>query len=280
MAETAFITQFRTETIKGFEQRSSLLRAAVTTEAVIKGNTATFLVASSGGRTAVTRGVNGLYPAGVNSLAQVSATLVDWTDLARVTDFNVFASQGNQKMILQQECIGVINRKIDDDIIGMLDTATVDTGPATTADINLVVKAVVILGNAQVPIEEEDNMFAVVTPAFMGYLSQIPEFASADYADVKPLTGSLGARYKRFMGLNWIMHPRLTGVGTAAEKCYIFHRNAVGHAVNSAGMDVAIGYDDEQAYSYARASVYMGSKVLQNTGIVQMIHDGSAYVGT
>lgn len=279
MADYAFQTQFRQETVQGFEQRSTLLRAAVTTEAVIKGNTATFLVASSGGRSAITRGVNGRYPAGVNNLAQLSAVLVDWTDLALVTDFNVFASQGNQKLILQQEGIGVMNRKVDDDIIGCLDLATVDTGAATTADLGLVVKAKVILGNAQVPVNEVDNMFAVVSPAYMGYMLQIPEFASADYVNVKPLAGPM-ASYPRYLGLNWIEHPRLTGVGTAAEKCYIFHRASIGHAVNTGAMDVAIGYNEEQAYSFARVSAFMGSVVLQNNGIVQMIHDGSAYVGT
>ena len=279
MAESAFITQFRQETIVGYEMRASLLAGSVTRESVIKGNTATFLVANSGGRKATTRGVNGRYPAGVNNLTQVSATLVEWTDLAEITDFNIFASQGDQRQVLQRECLGVVNRKEDDDIIASLDTATVDTGAATTADLNLIVKAQVILGNAFVPTEEEDNMFAVVTPAFMGYLHQIPEFANSQYVDVRPMNGPVG-RYKRWMGINWIMHPRLTGVGTASEKCYMYHRAAIGHAANSAGMDVQIGYDARQALSWARASMFIGTTVLQNTGIVQMIHDGSAYVGT
>ena len=63
MATSAAITQYRTETIKGFEQNQSLLRSTVTTESVIKGNTATFLVADSGGANATTRGINGLIPA-------------------------------------------------------------------------------------------------------------------------------------------------------------------------------------------------------------------------
>jgi hypothetical protein len=41
----------------------------------------------------------------------------------------------------------------------------------------------------------------------------------------------------------------------------------------------AIGYDEEQDYSFAGASGYFGSKLLQNSGVVQMVHDGSACVG-
>ena len=48
MSDTAYQTQYRQEFIAGFEQRQSLLRDTVTTEAVIKGNTAVFLVADSG----------------------------------------------------------------------------------------------------------------------------------------------------------------------------------------------------------------------------------------
>lgn len=76
--DTAFQVQYRSEFIATFEQRQTLLRDSVTTEAVIKGNTATFLVAGSGGATAKTRGVNGLIPARADSLTQTSATLAEW----------------------------------------------------------------------------------------------------------------------------------------------------------------------------------------------------------
>ncbi|MGH6892917.1 MAG: phage capsid protein, partial [Dongiaceae bacterium] len=101
MAATAFQTQYRQEFIAGFEQRQSLLRNSVTTESVIKGNTATFLVADSGAATAVTRGVDGLIPSRNDNLTQTSATLAEWHDLVKKTNLNVFASQGNQRAIMQ-----------------------------------------------------------------------------------------------------------------------------------------------------------------------------------
>ena len=54
----------------------------------------------------------------------------------------------------------------------------------------------------------------------------------------------------------------------------------IGHAVNKDGMSVTLGYDEEDDYSFTRASIFMGSKLLQNTGIVQIVHDGSAYVAS
>lgn len=105
---------------------------------------------------------------------------------------------------------------------------------------------------------------------------QVPEYASADFVEVKPFSGP-ARPYRRWAGVNWICHPQLTGVGTATEKCYMYHRDAIGHAINTGEMDVAVGYDEEQDYSYARTTAFIGSKLLQNSGVVQMKHDGSGY---
>ncbi len=276
MAATAFQTQYRQEFIAGFEEKQSLLRSAVVTEAVIKGNTATFLVADSGGATAVTRGVNGLIPSRSDNNSQESATLAEWHDLVQKTGFNVFGSQGDQRRIMQETTMGVVNRKIDADIIAQLDTASIDTGTSATGSVALVAKSLGYLGNAEVPIQDMDNMFGVITPGFWAYLMQTKEFASGEYVDVKLFSGAIKKMW-RWFGVNWIMHPNLTGVGTSTEKCYIFHRNAIGHAVDTKGIQSPVGYDEEQDYSWARCSVYMGSKLLQNTGIVQVKHDGSAF---
>ena len=285
MADTAFQRQYRQEFIAGFEDRQSVLRATTVQEAVIKGNEATFLVATSGSAIAVTRGVNGLIPARADSLTQTTATLREYHDLVRKTNFNIFASQGDQRRIMQMTSMGVINRQIDNLIITQLDTATNATGAtASQASLDMVVWARTVLGNNFVDLSDEDNSFGLVTPAFEGYLMQIPEFASSDYVEVKPLTGP-ARRFRRWAGVNWIIHPRLTnsvgagGTG-ASEQCYMYHRNALGCAVDREGIDAAAGYDEEQAYSYARTSIHMGAAALQNSGIVQMLHDASGYAAT
>lgn len=276
MAETAFQTQYRDEFIAAFEERQSLLSACTVTEAVVSGNTATFLVAGSGGATAVTRGVNGLIQARADDNNQLSATLAEWHDLVRKTGFNVFASQGNQRQIMQMTTMAVINRKIDADIIAQLDTATIDTGASASASLAMVAKAKAALGYAEVPTEEADNVFGVVTPGFMANLMQLREFASKEYVDVAMFAGPT-RKMLRWYGVNWIEHPNLTGAQTATEKCYLFHRNAIGHAVDKDRIKSPVGYDEEQDYSWARASVFMGSKLLQNTGVVQMKHDGTQF---
>ena len=273
MADTAFQTLYRQEFIAGFEQKQSLVRQTVTTEANVNGNTAVFLVADSGSASAVTRGTNGLIPARADNLTQNSCTLAEWHDLVRRTGFNLYASQGDGRRIMQDTTMAVLNRKIDSDIIAQLETGTQDTGTAATMSLSLAMYAVAILGNNAVPMD--GNISALITPAAYAYLMQTKEFASVDYVNNKPFES--GMTMFRWAGINWIVHPNLTGKGTSAEKCIVYHKSAIGHACDLASIQTAVGYDEEQDYSFARATGYFGSKLLQNTGVVIVNHDGSAY---
>jgi hypothetical protein len=276
MAVEAAVTQFRKQFVAQFEENVSVFRTMTTKESMVNGLTATFLVAGSGSDTAVTRGVNGQIPYGNPTNTQVSATLVETHAPYELTGFNIFASQGDQKQIMQRASMSVINRDIDLKALAELANATIDTGASATASNALVEKSLAALGNAGVAIEEENNMFAVISPAFRAYLRQNTEFSSGDYVDVKPLVGPVRKMW-RWGGVNWAVTSLVSGKATATELCYMFHRNALGWAVNVGEDKIAIGYDDKQDTSWSRCTIYHAFKILQNTGIVQMKHDGSAF---
>jgi hypothetical protein len=279
MAETAFQIQYRQEMIKGFEQRNSLLRDSVTTEAVIKGQQATFLIVDSGDKTAVTRGANGNIPYYANNNTQVTATLQEKHGPYKVTGFVDFASQGDQRMAAQMNALSVLHRDVDQVIIDELETATNNTGSAVPATLSLVTKAMTKLGNNKVPFDGQ--IYGLITPAFLGYLMQIPEFGSADFVQKKPLDGDNAAwmdqpGFYNWSNVKWIVHPELPGVGTSAEKCFLYHKSAIGHAANVGDMRTFMGYDEVDGFSYCRAELFHGAKLLQNSGAVIINHDGSA----
>src|ERR1700732_2828356 len=112
MADSAFQIQYRQEFIAQFEQGQSWLRNVCTTEAVIKGNQAMFLVAGSGGAPAPTLG--------------------EVQNKPQRTEFNNFASQGDGRRIMQSSTVKVLNRKIDQDILGMLSGAPNTLGAGQT----------------------------------------------------------------------------------------------------------------------------------------------------
>lgn len=290
MADTALQIQYRQSFQDGFEQRQTLLRDLVTTEAVFAGNQAKFLIADTGGARAVTRTAGGLIPSRPDNLTQPTITLREIFDKPIETNFNIFATQGGSGVrmaIMQKGTMGVVNREIDQDIITALNTATLNTGAAasgaTPANIlTMLAKARAILQNGEVP--WDNQITALVTPAFESYLMiGVPQYASADYVNSKPFEdgGNLWSdrpRYRHWMGMNWVVHPNLPGAGTNAEKNFIFHRSAVGHAANVGGMSSELGYNEEHDYTFALTKIYAGAGLLNNAGVVVMNHDGSALV--
>lgn len=276
MASSADIIAYRNETIFGFEQKQSYFRATVTSESVIKGNVATFLVADTIGVQAVTRGRNGLIPSRGDNFAQPAVTLTEWHDKPQRTEFDIFSGQGDGKRILQAGTTKVINRKIDDLIITDLTTATHTTGAAQTATLALLLKAQAILGNNDVEIEDEENIFCALSPAARAYLMQVKEFSSSDYVDVKPFVGP-AKRMLRWAGINFFVSNRLSGRTGTSEKLLMWHRDAIGYAANTGDMKVDADENRENSYFWAKASIFAGAKLLQNSGVVVIPHDGSAY---
>lgn len=283
MVDTAYQTQYRDEFVAAYEVHASLLRETVTTEAIINGNQAVFLVAGSGGASAVTRGANGLIPARNDDNAQNTVTLGEWHDLVRKTGFNIFASQGNQRQIMQMTSMAVMNRKTDEQIITVLNTGTVSVGAAgATPTVSLFQNGVVKLQNAAVP--WDSNITFTCQPSFLAFLEQAPEFSNAQYVDVKPLAGGdNNASWRdKPMAYRWrntliLMHPSLPGKATASEKSFMYHKTSAGHAANTGGISTAVGYNDEQDYTYARTTCFMGALLLQNAGVVVFTTDGTVY---
>lgn len=280
MVDIVYQDQYREEFIAAFEQRVSILRDTVTTEAVIRGNTAIFLVAGSGDAEAVTRDSRGLIPARSDDQSQNTATLQEWHDLVRKTKFNVLSSQGNQREIMQMTTMAVVNRKVDDDITTTLNTGTVTIGSSTDIpSTGLFQHGRVKLSNASVP--WDSNVTLLCQPSFLSYLEEAPEFSSADYVSLRTFAGQDANWRDQPQAYRWrscliLEHPNLPGKGTSSEKSFLYHKTAIGHAAHTGGMESLVGYNEEQGYSWARCSIDMGSVLMQNTGVVVITADGSA----
>lgn len=283
MPDSAFQEKFRRETIMGFEKRQSLARRTVTTEAMMEGNRATFLVADSGGASAVTRGINGDIPTRPDNLNQFTCTLREWHDIPERTNFNIFASQGEGRRIMQQTSMAVINRKIDNDIHTELSNATLNWGAAqalnpgtNNEDISQITLVKTKLMNNFAT--EDAPLYALITPAFYGQMMKMKQFVSADYIQDKKFEGVPKDRAFSWYGVNWIVDAGLPGVGTANESCFMFSQLAIGHAANTSSMVTEVGYDAKFDKSWARCSIFMGSKLLQNSGIIKMPHNATGLV--
>ncbi len=284
MADIAPVIQYREEFVQGFEQHASLLRETVTTEAVIKGNIAVFDVIDSGAAQAVTRGINGLIPARSDNNTQNNCLLGEWHDLVRKTNFNIFESQGNQRAAMQMTSMAVLNRKIDSQIITELNGGTITIGAAgAVPTVSLFQNARVKVTNAAVP---WDNLTFLCGASYTAFLEQAPEFANAQYVDVRPYAGDNPSWRDRKQAYYWrktliIEHPNIPGKATTSEKAFLYHKAAIGQAcdVDKVGDEgkPMIGYNEEQDYSWARTTLFCGAKLLQNAGDVVISYDGTIY---
>jgi hypothetical protein len=177
--------------------------------------------------------------------------------------------------------MGTLNRKIDDTIVQELNNGTITVGATgTIPNISLFQNARVKLSNASVP--WDSNITFLCQPSMLAYLEQAPEFANAQYVDIRPYSGDAPDWRDAPMAYRWrnvliVEHPNLPGKATSTEKSFLFHKTAIGHAANTDGVDTDVGYNGEQNYSYARATLFMNAKLLQNTGVIVVSHDGSAY---
>lgn len=287
MAETANQTLYRQELVKAFERRWGALGPRCTTDGIASGSSYVFNVNGSGDATAVTRGTNGLIPSRANSDTQNTCTMTEWHDKPQATRFNIFAGQAGagRRAALQEESIGVLNRKADALIITALETSTQYAG--TTASILTVDKVmhaltVIMTGDATL---STNDCTGVLTPAAFAYLMQAKEVTSKDFVDSSVLpgmtNGTPGAPTMfRWAGITWMVHSGLTGAATSSERLLVFHRDAIGFARDVENMNVAAGYNDEHDYYYARASMFMGAKLLQDAGVCSIRHDGSGYAAT
>lgn len=280
MAETANQVLYRQELVKTFERRQSTLEPRVITDGIASGSSYVFLINGSGGASAVTRGVNGRIPSRANDDTQVTCTMEEWHDKPQSTRFNIFSGQAGAKRrgAMQEESIGVLNRKKDDLIIDALEASTQYAGlAASTLTVDKAMHAVAIVLSANATLTQND-VTGLLTPAALAYLMQVKEVTSKDYVELGPLPGM--PLVIRWAGMTWMVHTGLPGAGTSSERLFVFHRNAIGLARDTENMNVSAGYNDEDDYYYARASMFMGSKLLQNTGVVSIRHDGSAYAAT
>jgi hypothetical protein len=268
MVDTAFQTKYRQEYIASFERSTSILKPFVTTEANVNGEKAVFLVTDSN-REAVTRGSNGLIPASSGDQTQYECTLEEWHDLQQKTRFDITRAQSNQRSIMMEQGIMVINRKTDDIILEELETGTLDviTTPAIMSE-QLALQWLTELWENDVP--NDGQITCLITPRAWSYLAQNKSFASSDYQGERPWV--TGPAIKSWLGATWIMWTGLTGMGTADATCIAFHKRAIGAAYSPDSFNATAGYDDEQDYSWQRTSLFMGAKLLQNNGVMHLHH--------
>jgi len=266
--------------IAGFETRKSMLPAACSGGTENRAGTVYFLVASSGGRSAVSRGPNGIIPPSDDSQTQIPVVFTDDHDKSYRTGFDIFTAQADQLQIMRAAGMAVLNRKIDSRIITAAEATTIDLGAIGTMNKVVANKITTKLRNAHAGEDTAGMVHCLLTPAAWAYLEDVTAFASTDYSatggklqDGTPIMGM----WKYWAGMMWGVHTGLTGVGTSTATCLAWHKAAMGYVVAPGGIKTDIGPDPGEDRSFALHTIYHSAKLLQNAGVIKFTHDDSAF---
>ena len=236
----------------------TVLRAACTTEAAIgtnaDGSASCFFMAHGG-----LRGGAGIIPS--SSFGSAS--------LLRMDDLEASAEAGCEQTImgaLPDRLTKAVNAEIARSIVGALDGCDRTVRHCAVGSSSLtdaVARGVAALGENEVPVEDEDNMFVLGTPELRAaLLVQVPR---VDYVHVK--SGNQQHKVPRWAGLNWLFAPQL-------QHSYALHRHAIGHALDLPALAspgaVTGGIDPKTGTGWMKAKTKQCAAVLQPPGIVRV----------
>ncbi len=281
MANSAQQTRYRQELVAAFEQHQSLLRHTVITDHDPHASGVVFLVAGSGGATAVQKGLDGRIPSRQDDLNQFTCPLAEYHDKPIRGGFNLYTSQGNGKKIMQMSTMAVMNRQCDKIIFDALDTGTLEVDNSASGIALTQAKLQGVIAKLETSVKDTMGvkLWAIISPAFRQKMMGFDAVSSTDYVGDQRFP-KMKDMYFTWNGINFIVHRDLPGVGTATAKCYFYANTSVGHAFDKGKLAVNIGYNDEHDYSFARTTAYMGGKLLQNSGVIKFNHDDATVIGT
>lgn len=265
--DQSFIKHFQAEVVNAYSQMGSKLKSTVRSKNNIQGASTTFQIIGKG--VAATKTRNGQVPTMKLTHTPKECALSDYYAGEWVDSLDELKVGHDERKVVAQAGAYALGRKTDELIIDALKTTTTTIGSAAAALTKAtILEAFTLLNKEDVP--DDGERYAIVSPQAWNQLLSIEEFSSADYVGAKtPFVA--GCESRKWLGINFIMHTGLpaTGTGaTAAHTCFIYHKNAVGHAV---GMDIKtdITWHGDYAAHFVNNMMSQGACLIDAKGVIK-----------
>lgn len=266
----SFVRQYEAEVHMAYQQGGSMLRPTVRTKSGIVGMSTTFSRIGKGEATQKGRH-DDVDPMDVDH-SQVTATLEDWYAPAYVDKLDEYKIKHDERHALSQTGAHAIGRKVDSLIVAAATAAAVGgnvVGDGTTLlTLDNALEAFAVFNATEVP--DDGQRYAVVGPRQWNALLKIDQFAKSDYVGTEyPFLK--GREAKRWLNIIWMMHNGLTTTGTgatAATKCLIYHKTALGLAEGGSGITAEINYVPQKVAHLCNNMISCGAVAIDPSGIV------------
>lgn len=269
---SAFVVQYETEVHLAYQQGGSRLRNTVRLKTGVVGASARFTKIGKGVATRKTR--NGsVVPMNVEH-SRAEAVLQDWYAPDYVDKLDEYKINHDERKALSTSGGYAVGRKIDEIIIAAAQSdlpagQTIGDG-TTVADIDSCLDAFALLNAAEAP--DDGQRYAIVGPHQWNALLKIDQFAKSEYVG-ESLPWLKGTESKRWLNTVWMLHTGLvrTGSGaTAATKCLMYHKTALGLAENGTGISSEINYVPEKAAYLCNNMISAGAVAIDVSGVACM----------
>ena len=264
----SFIKDFESEVHTAYQRQGSLLRGTVRTTNSVVGASTTFQKVGKGAAQQKSR--HGKVPTMNIDHTPVECTLVDyyagdWCDKLDELKINI-----DEKMVTAQAGAYALGRTTDTLITTALDEVTTNTASINLTQITKATPIGMLTALGARDIKADDGqLYAAVSWAVWGVLLGFAEFTSADYVDIGGQQFKTGVRPKSWLGVTWIPHSGLPGAASA-RKCYMYHRNAIGHAIGS-DVQTDITWHGDHAAHFINNMMSQGACLIDNDGVQELI---------
>lgn len=224
---------------------------------------------------ATSRSRTGTIAYGNPNQSTVTVTLTESIGAERIDNFSAFKSSVDARRVMYERVSGAIGRDVDSKILAELDLRSTLHNGGTAVTVDLAGISSLVRSFRQNTFGGKGDVTCLVTDAFLLGLENIPQVSSSDYAEIKMPSGNRAFRWR---GINWVAHERLSGRGTTAAKCFMFHRNAVAYKSNGEPSMIT-DFDRKDLFYFCNAQIWDASRVLLPLGVLQFVsNDQAAYV--
>lgn len=282
--DQSFIRQFEAEVHEAFQRRGSKILNTVRNKTGVRGYSTTFQRVGTG--VATTKARHGVITPMNQDHTPIECILADfyagdWVDKLDELKLNI-----DERMVVANGGAWALGRRIDDQIITVLDATTQTAVTFTYTNEgtvrNTLLSAIEALNENDVP--DDGDRWGLLTPHTFAAACTVEEFGSADYIGGANLPFTAGNRgqvnptpmARTWMGVNWLQHSGLPGVGTATAKGFVYHRTAVGYA-SGQGITSDITWHGDRAAHFVNHWMSGGACMIEDNGVIELtINDTTA----
>jgi hypothetical protein len=277
----AFTRQYETDVKDVFQREGAYLRQTVRFEDGVVGYSTTFNKIGKG--VATTKSRHGAITPMNQTHTAIECTLADFYAGDWVDKLDEAKIKINEQQALVRGGAYALGRKVDDQIVTVLDATTQVAVTWTITSINTIENSLISMVEAlhgnDVP--NDGQIYGLLTPRSWAAAMKVESFSSADYVGPAGQTFvmgiSIGVRFKPWMGVMWQMHTGLPGKGTAAAKNFVYHKTAIGYAAAAAAGNIAgnptvsadITWHGDRASHFVNNFMSGGAALIDDTGVIE-----------